>query len=226
MVGAADPKTAARILAHLRPPTRAAIELLAVTGGRPSEVLSIRPMDVLRSGVAALPDAGRLDLDKEGVWVYVPAGHKTEGKGKHRWLVFGERARAVLAPWLDRDPDAYCFDPRESMATRYAEARAERLDRGGGSGGNRKPKAVDPRRMPTARYTSGALRTAVHRACDRLGLPRIGPYQLRHAFAAEVDAAFDIDHVQATLGHSDPQVSRRYAQRSLKKAVEVAKTLG
>jgi integrase len=135
----------------------------------------------------------------------------------------GERARAVLAPWLDRDPAAYCFDPRESMAARYAEARAERLARGDGSGGNRKP--ADARR-PTARYTAGSLRTAVHRACDRLGLPRLNPYQLRHAFAAGVDEAFDIDHVQATLGHADPQVSRRYAKRSLKKAIDVARKLG
>src|SRR5207237_78962 len=80
---------------------------------------------VRRGEVVDLPGAGPVDLDAAGVWVYVPAeGHKTEYKGGVRWLVFGPRARAVLAPWLDRDPAAYCFDPREAIADLWREQRA------------------------------------------------------------------------------------------------------
>jgi hypothetical protein len=31
-------------------------------------------------------------------------------------VFFGPEAQAILAPFLDRDPDTYCFSPREAQA--------------------------------------------------------------------------------------------------------------
>jgi integrase len=41
-----------------------------------------------------------------------------------------------------------------------------------------------------------------------------------------VDAAFGLDHAQASMGHSSPQTTRRYTKRSLIKAAAVAKGMG
>ena len=87
-------------VAHLPPPVAAMVRLQLLIGSRPQEVADIRPMDVEQSG--------------DGVWYYRPATHKTEHHGRDKVIVLGPQAQAVLRPWLDRDPAAYCFRPAES----------------------------------------------------------------------------------------------------------------
>jgi integrase len=199
VVRPADPAGVEAALGKLRPPARALIELLALTGARPSELARVRPKDVLRGGVVDLPGAGRVDLDAAGVWVVVPADHKTSYRGGSRWVVLGERARAVLTPWLDRDPDAYCFSPRE---------------------------AVPPGRKVRDYYTRRSLLQAIDRACRRAGVERFVSYSLRHLKLSEVDLALGLDAAQHAGGHSSPQTTRRYAKRSFEAAAEVARRLG
>lgn len=228
----ADPAHVAAALPLLRPPVRAVLELMALTAARPDELCRARPRDVLRAGVVRLPGAGAVDLDAEGVWVYIPAAegddpaHKTEHHGKPRWVVFGAKAQAVLAPWLERPADAFCFCPRESLADLRADQAAERQGRAGGSGGNRKPKAAAPKRRPGERYTSRAVYHALARACDRAGVPHFSPYQLRHLSLSEIDLEHGLDAAQHVGGHSSPQTTRRYAKRSFKAAAKVAREMG
>jgi integrase len=160
------------------------------------------------------------------VWVVCPTQHKKKHRGRPRWLVLGPKAQAVLAPWLERPADAFCFCPREALADLRVEQRADRAARGGGSGGNRKPAAASQRLRPGGCYTPRTYRQAVARACKRAGVPHFSPYALRHLHASEVDAAFDLDHVQASLGHDDPDTARRYSKRSFRKAADVAKGMG
>lgn len=218
----ANPDHVAAILPHLRPPVRAIVELQELTGMRPSELFRLRPCDLLRTGKVSVEGVGLVDLDQLNIWVYVPPVRKT----KLRWIVFGAKARKLLAPFLDRLADAPLFDPRESLADLRREQRAEREKRDGGSGGNRKPAAEQPRRRPGNAYTAGTFRRAVERACLAAGVPAFTPYQIRHLFAETARDEHGLDHAQAALGHTDPRTTQRYAKRSFKLAVEVAKKSG
>lgn len=226
-VMAADPAAVAAALKHLRPPTRAMVRLQQSTGARPDELCHLRPADVLRAGRVELPGVGFVDLDREGVWVYLPPKHKKAHLRKPRWVVFGPADQAVLAPFLDRDPGAYCFSPREAVGAMRAEKRAERLTtRAGGSGGSRKAPAAEPRRVVGIKYTPRTYRQAVERACRAAGVAHWSPYQLRHLAAGEIDFAHGLDAAQATLGHDKPDTTRRYAKRSFAAAAKVARERG
>lgn len=52
------------------------------------------------------------------------------------------------------------------------------------------------------------------------------PHQLRHTFADQVRRAFGLDHAQKALGHANANMTERYAQVALEKAVEVAQAIG
>jgi integrase len=200
------------------------VELEALTGARPGELCRLTPADVLRGGRVQVPGVGLVDLDREGVWVCVPTQHKKKHRGRPRWLVLGPRAQAVLAPWLERPADHFCFCPREALADLRVEQVTERKARNGR--GNPKPPVATKKLQPGTCYTPRTYRQAVARACKRAGVDHFSPYQLRHLHAAEVDAAFDLDHVQASLGHDDPDTARRYSKRSFRKAADVAKGMG
>jgi integrase len=70
-------------LPHLTPTVRAMLELLWLTGARPSEVCSMRSADVDRSGE---------------IWVYRPRSHKNAYRGHGRQIPLGPRAQRVLSP--------------------------------------------------------------------------------------------------------------------------------
>jgi len=81
---------------------RAIVQLLRLTGSRPSELLSIRPCDLDRSGET---------------WAFTLPDHKTAWKGKSRVVHFGPEAQGVLAPWLEGvGPDEFVFSPKRSLS--------------------------------------------------------------------------------------------------------------
>lgn len=67
---------------------------------------------------------------------------------------------------------------------------------------------------------------AVQRACDRAGIERWCPHQLRHTNASNVREEFGLEHTQAVLGHSTADMSQHYAKASRAKAAEVARKIG
>lgn len=67
---------------------------------------------------------------------------------------------------------------------------------------------------------------AITRSCERLDIPRWIPHQLRHTAASRVREEFDLEHVQATLGHAKATMSETYAKVTRSKAVEVALKIG
>lgn len=219
----ADPEHVRATLPHLRPPVRAMVALQWLTGARPEEVCGLTPGGIQRTGRVWIKGAGMHDLDALGVWMAVLEKHKLTWKGKPRWLTFGAEAQAVLAPFLDRAADAFCFDPREAIADLRAELKAERSARGGGSGGNRKRPRPGRSRVVGNRYTPRTYREAVQRACVKAGVPHWYPYQLRHLAAAEVKSLFGIDGVQALLGHHTRTMSEHYGGAAVRTAAEVAR---
>jgi len=79
---------------------------------------------------------------------------------------------------------------------------------------------------PGRHYGVDAYRNAIHRACDRGGLPRWSPNQLRHTAGSAVRAQFGLEGAQAVLGHSDMKTSEIYAERLQGLAIEAVKKLG
>jgi integrase len=73
------------VLPHVMPPVAAMIRLQLLTGMRPGEVCQMRACDLDTSGE---------------VWLYRPASHKTQHRGKARVVALGPCAQGVLLPFL------------------------------------------------------------------------------------------------------------------------------
>lgn len=221
---------------HLSPVVAAMVRLQRLTGMRPGEVVLLRPCDLDRGA---------------DVWRYVPAEHKTEHFGRMRVVQIGPRAQKALEPFLDRDPKAYCFSPKEAVQEhrrRRTEARVTPAGYGNGVG-DKKRKA---KREAGGRYTSASYRVAIRRACEvafkmpadlravtkksPLALRNAAaawreascwcPNQLRHAAATDIRAMFGLEHAQVALGHATASVTQHYAERDQTKAAEVAAKIG
>ena len=67
---------------------------------------------------------------------------------------------------------------------------------------------------------------AITRACDKAGIDRWVPHQMRHTNANNVREEFGLEHVQSVLGHASADMSAHYAKVSSKWAVEVAERIG
>jgi integrase len=220
VVEPANPEAVKSAAAVMRPPVRALVLLEWATGARPTELCGMQCGEIHRTGRLYIPGIGLQDLDAEKVWVYAPAKHKSAHKGKSRFVVFGPAEQQLFAPFLDgRRPEEFVFRPSDGLA----HLRAERAARGGGSGGNRKKSKATPKRRPGMRYTRQTYYQAVVRACDKAGVERWFPYQLRHLAASEIKAMFDVDAVTAVLGQYTRAMGEHYGGRSFKKAAEIAR---
>ncbi len=98
-------------LPHLSPVVADMVRLQLLTGMRPGELCAMRPGDVTRA---------------DGVWEYRPGTHKNSYRGKERRIFIGPQAQTILAPYLLRFPETFCFTPAESEARRAEKRRAAR----------------------------------------------------------------------------------------------------
>jgi integrase len=83
-----------KTLPKLTPVLVAMVEIQLLTGMRPSELFSMRPCDIDRSG---------------DVWFYRPAKHKTSHHGKTKSIPIVGDAVRVLSTFLFGDQDQLCF---------------------------------------------------------------------------------------------------------------------
>jgi integrase len=183
------------------------VQLQHLCGARPQEVVAIRPCEV------------STDSD---VWFYQPLGHKTAHLDRGKVIVLGPRAQAVLRPWLDRDPQTYCFVPAETSAWNYRRLRRREptIDRSGAG------EVGVPKLAPGRSYTRHSYRTAVQRACRRAGIPAWSPRQLRHTRATLIRQAYGLEAAKAVLGHADTKVTEIYAERDIGLAVKIMREIG
>jgi integrase len=222
-----DDDVVEQTLPHLGPVVAAMIRVQRLTAMRPSEVCLMRPCDIDRGGE---------------VWVYTPSEHKTEHHDLDRRVAIGGKAQEVLLPFLNRQPNAYCFSPSESEQLRRAAKSASRktpLHYGNRPGSNRQSA---PKKAPRDRYDAASYRRAIHRACDlafpapkELTKPQIkqwksehrwAPNRLRHTAATEVRKLYGLEAAQVVLGHKQAAITQVYAERDLHKALEVASEIG
>lgn len=145
-------------------------------------------------------------IDVRGdVWIYTPPKHKNAWRGHARDIAIGPRAQAILRPYVvDRPLDTPLFSPRESEKLR-----------------GRKPG-----RHHRDHYGSDEVRRAVVRVCEKYGIQRWTPYQLRHSRLEEVRDQFGLDHAQAVGGQKHARVTEIYARVNRSKAQEVARLTG
>jgi len=98
--------------------------------------------------------------------------HNTEHRGRSRIILIGPRAQSVLARYLARGPEMYCFRPVDSEQKRRAEQHANRktpINAGNVPGSNRKQQ---PKRPPMDRYNVDSYRRAIERACTKAKITR------------------------------------------------------
>lgn len=144
-----------------------------------------------------------IDIDtSHSVWVYEPAEHKNTHRGQRLMKAIPPSAQQYLQPYLDCQPEQYVFRP--DMAP-----------------------AFNPRQEVGERYTTGAYRTAITRACQRaqrrhVPIPVWTPNQLRHGAARLVRESLGYDAASQWLGHASPDTTAIYAARSVKAVREVA----
>ncbi len=176
------------ILPHVSKQIAAMVRLQLMTGMRPGEVLALRPSEIAQHS--------------DGSWEYRPQSHKTEHHARQRVIFIGPRGQQILRPWLDRDPNDYCFQPCESD-------RRHRNKRG-----------------PGKWYRVDSYRTAIQRACKKVDIPKWSPNQLRHYHATRVRARYGLEAVQAVLDHANANTSEIYAERDLRLAAKVQREIG
>jgi integrase len=192
---------------------RSIVELMRLTGMRPSEVCWMTLNQIDRTGA---------------VWIYRPSRHKNAHRGHHRMVALGVAAQAVIAAHLhgrvlgDEEP---LFSPRRQREERFAAMRAKRKSKVQPSQMSRKKaKAL---RLPGEWFTSEAVAHAVAKAAKKAGVPPWSPYQLRHLKGAELREKFSLEHVRAALGHSHASMSAHYAKGADEVlAAEVARAMG
>jgi len=184
---------------------RSMVQFQRLTGCRPEDVCNLRPCDVNMSGK---------------VWCYVRDSHKMEHVRPERRVYIGPKAQEVLAPWLERPSDAYCFSPKESALASQAACRRHRT----------KPptptKPKRPKRAPGDRYTRHSYNQAIGRACRRAGVPRWKPNQLRHSRGTEVREQHGLEASQTVLGHARADVTQLYAARNEELAQKIVRESG
>lgn len=84
----------------------------------------------------------------------------------------------------------------------------------------------NPERKPGEVYTVGAYRTAIARACRRVGIAEWHPHQLRHAAATSLRRDFGLETARVILGHRSAAVTTMYAEADQRKAVEAMSRVG
>jgi integrase len=202
------------------------VEVHRLIGARPTEICMIRPCDIDRTG---------------DVWIYTPATHKTEHHGHVRKIAIGPQAQAVLSRYLLRDPQAFCFTPKEAYEQHYDRRHQNRktpLNEGN------RPR---PRKLMTfkPRYNKDSYRRAINRAALRaFPIPKEiekapdkvetwkftyvwKPNQLRKSAATIARKQMDLETAQIVLGHSSKKTTEQfYAEIDNDRAVEFALKFG
>ncbi len=194
------------VLKVVSPQIGTMIQLQLLTGMRPDEVTIMRPCDI--------------DCTSD-IWVYRPYTHKTEHHSIDKLILLGPKAKALLSPWLVRDPAAYLFSPKEVWEMKLANRRRNTKPTR-----SRKRKRRHPARPPRDHYNDEGYCQAVERACKRAGVPKWTPGRLRHNAGTKVRAEFGAEAAQLVLGHQNLSTTEIYAEKNQKRYEEIITKIG
>jgi integrase len=148
---------------------------------------------------------GHLDMTGE-VWKWTPPTHKNAWRGHTKAIAVGPRAQAILRPYIVKARDAdHLFSPRDAMSQIGYEEISDRV---------------------RDHYDYSTVRRAIVRVCEKHGVDRWTPHQLRHSRLTHVRDEFGLDYAQAVGGHRHASVTEIYASVSHEKARDVALRTG
>jgi integrase len=251
-----DESHAEAIFDFLPSPVQALIQLQALTGARPGELLIMRGCDI---DTTATP------------WRFRPASHKNAHRGHERIIELGPQAREIVGKFLKPDLQAYLFSPADSIAERRRIRHEQRKTAAtcGNVPGSRRRR---PRNAPSDRYDVTTYRRAIARACERAFPPtgdlarlrvpgngrkkkatrwetraewrkRLGaerwqklvawqrvhkfhPHQLRHTVGTKLREQFGLEASKVVLGHKTISATQIYAEQNQRLAAQVAERVG
>ncbi len=207
-----------KTIRHCSPVIADMVRVQHLTGMRPQDVTGLRNDQIDRS---------------RDVWRYDPPDHKTAHHDKEHPIPIGPRAQAILTPYLmdaeplDGETPKPIFSPAVAVKIQRIEKRLNRQSKITPSQIKRAgKKKLHPRWYPRDAYTTDSYRQAIQRACDKAGVPRWSPNQLRHNAGTKARKEFGLDGAQALLGHSNAKVTEIYAALDYEKAEEIARKIG
>lgn len=193
---------------HVSSVVWAMIQVQRYSGARPGEACIMRAVDIDTTG---------------SVWAYIPTRHKNEHRGHDRVIYLGRRSQQAIRPHLSaRAVDAFLFDPRSSCADRKRARATEGQPRRPGQ----KPNKTKTGRRVRDHYTVDSYRQAINRACEKAGVPKWNPNQLRHNAATAARAAFDGEAAQLVLGDKSSRMVDTYAERDATRTIRVIQKIG
>lgn len=205
-----------QVLQHLGTVVADMLRLIWLTTMRPGEVCHMRPCDILRADPSC--------------WLYIPGrdaslvrNHKTAYHRRIRAIPLAASAQAILKPRIT-EPESKqgIFTPADSvkeMRDRRFALRSTAMGQGNEAGTNCAPH---PMIVPGPQYASAAFATAVRRGCDRAGVARFTPYDLRRSAATRVRSALDKEAAKLLLGHVSADTTEIYLLDEVKEAMKVA----
>jgi len=206
-----DAATVEATIVHLPEVVADMVRFQLLTGARPGEICTIRPVMVIRT---------------DDVWEIHFSRHKTAWRGKSRIVYVGPQAQMILKPYLLRGEDSCCFSPIEADKQRREAKHAARttaLRCGNRPGSNVVRK---PRKAPGECSDTGSYAGAIGYACQRAGIKTWGPTRLRHSLATSVRKSDGLEAAAVILGHSEVGVTQIYAEADRAKAIEVVRRIG
>ena len=193
-------------LPHMPPVVADMVRFQQLTGARPGEVCAITPRMIDRSA---------------DVWVATMEAHKTSYRDQTRVIYIGPKAQQIIKPYLLRASDSTLFSPAD---------------------GERKRRKADSVANVGERYTNASYAKAVRRAClvahpipkdsTKLDIELHqkmycwSPNQIRHATATNIRKQFGLEAAQVILGHSQVMTTQIYAEKDVRRGVEVAQLVG
>lgn len=146
--------------------------------------------------------ADDLVWEADDLWSYTPVSHKSAHRGIVAVRYFSERTIPILRKWIERG------SATGHVFTRPQWTRTQ--DRRGAG-------------RPWCRTTFGGI---IRRTCERHGLPRWHPHQLRHACATAVyNSGASIEAAKLQLGHTSHQTTERYIRPDNELAKRLARDI-
>lgn len=165
------------------------------------------------------------DIDRsKPIWRYAPKSHKSQRYEKTRTVRFGPENQKILQKYFDEfgsDLTAYVFSPRRTLELSRQKRRSQKK-----TTSVKQSDFEPPKRCPGHKYRRDSYRTAIQRACEKAGVEKWFPHQLRHLAGTLARDVGRLDAAQHFLGHSNAAITQIYAEINDAKADDVAKKIG
>jgi len=189
-----------KTLAELSPVIRAMVVVHLPNAARPTEICELRIENI--------------DRQQPDFWVVKLDSHKMDYRedAKTKFVYLTDTEITVIVPLIGERTEEYIFRPIDAMhydkqkratGAVFVKKQPSRAARDA-------ERAKNPKLNVGECYDFNAYRKAVYRACDRAGVPRWFPYQLRHTGITQIGLKHGIEATQHTAGHKDGRMTARY----------------